>query len=279
MSYSDAIADFIAFMEANGVVPVEPIAQRLSGGNLVRFRCEGDKKGRLNGWAILHLDGRPAGAFGNHRLNTGTLKWKASGDRPALSSEERKALTREWNEARERRDEERRRTQADAGMQAQRIWRTSPPANPDHAYLVKKGMEPIGIRQSGDWLLIPMRDATGSLWNLQRIGPDGAKRFLKNGRTTGLYWPIGAFTGTICIAEGAATAAAIHRATGHATAAAFSAANLEAVAMALRGKYAEVELIICGDDDDHLDRNVGLDAARKAALAAGGRLAIPKGAR
>lgn len=276
MRYPEAIADFIAFMEANGVVPVEPIANRLSAGNLIRFRCEGDKKGRLNGWAILYLDEYPAGAFGNYRLNTGTLKWKASGDRPALSAQDRKALTHEWNEARKRRDAEQRRTQADAAMQAQRIWRSSPPANPEHAYLVKKGMETIDIRQSGDMLLIRMRDTTGGLWNLQRICPNGEKRFLKGGRTSGLYWPTGTRKGTICIAEGVATAAAIHRSTGHATAAAFSANNLEIVARVLREKYPTAEFIICADDDDHLERNVGLDAARKAALATGGLLALPK---
>jgi len=96
MSFSDAIADFIGFMEANGVVPIEPIAQRLGSGNLIRFRCEGDGKGRKNGWAILYLDERPAGAFGNYKANTGTLKWKANSDRPALTAAERESLQREW---------------------------------------------------------------------------------------------------------------------------------------------------------------------------------------
>jgi len=38
MSIHDAIADFIGFMEANGVVPIEPIAQRLASGSLIRSR-------------------------------------------------------------------------------------------------------------------------------------------------------------------------------------------------------------------------------------------------
>lgn len=106
MSAQDAISDFIAFMEANGVVPVEPIAQRLGSGSLIRFRCEGDGKTRKNGWAILYLDERPAGAFGNYRLNTGTLKWKSNDDRPALTAAERAALQQEWREKKEQRDHE-----------------------------------------------------------------------------------------------------------------------------------------------------------------------------
>ena len=58
------VADFIASMEAAGVRPVEPIAQNLAAGRLIRFRADGDKPGRRNGWAVLHLDGTPTGAFG-----------------------------------------------------------------------------------------------------------------------------------------------------------------------------------------------------------------------
>lgn len=121
MSYQDAIADFLSFMEASGVQPIEPIAQRLASGSLIRFRCEGDGKGRQNGWAILYLDERPAGAFGNYRLNTGTLKWKSSADRPALSEAERSALRREWQEARERREAERRNNEHHAALAAAEI--------------------------------------------------------------------------------------------------------------------------------------------------------------
>src|SRR3546814_9107913 len=68
MSYSDALADFIRAMELEGVKALEPIAARIASGELIRFRCDGDGHGRQNGWAILYLDQRPAGAFGNYRL-------------------------------------------------------------------------------------------------------------------------------------------------------------------------------------------------------------------
>lgn len=42
-------------------------------GLLHRFHVEGDKRGTLNGWYCLHLDGRAAGIFGN---------WKPASARP-----------------------------------------------------------------------------------------------------------------------------------------------------------------------------------------------------
>ena len=56
MSAHEAIADFVHAMELEGVKPIEPVAQRLSSGELIRFRCDGDGKGRQNGWAILYVD-------------------------------------------------------------------------------------------------------------------------------------------------------------------------------------------------------------------------------
>jgi len=73
MSEADTRLAFLSAMEAVGMKPVEGIMSRL-GPDLLRFRCEGDKPGKLNGWAVLHLDGVPAGAFGNYRLGL-SQKW------------------------------------------------------------------------------------------------------------------------------------------------------------------------------------------------------------
>ena len=61
-------------------------------------------------------------------------------------------------------------------------------------YLARKGVQPHGVRFTPDgWVLVPMRDAAGKLWNLQRIAPvkpaDGGtdKLFLKGGRKSGLW--------------------------------------------------------------------------------------------
>jgi putative DNA primase/helicase len=278
VSYHDAVADFIAAMEIEGVRPIEPIAQRLSSGELIRFRCDGDGKGRQNGWAKLYLDDRPAGAFGNYRLGI-SRKWK-SGDDRTLSPEERAAMQREWAAAKQKRQEERERSEAEAARDAADIWTGAGPARADHPYAAKKQLDVSRLRQRDGRLLVPMFDATGALWNLQRIDGEGNKRFLRGGRTDALFCFIGDFNRageTCCIGEGYATMAAVNRASDHPCVVAFSAKNLAAVARIWREARPDLDYIICADDDAHLDRNIGQEAAHAAALEIGARVATPIG--
>jgi putative DNA primase/helicase len=278
MSATEAIADFIHAMECEGVKAVEPIAQRLSSGDLIRFRCEGDGKGRQNGWAILYLDERPAGAFGNYRLGL-SRKWK-SGDDRTLSPEERRRLNEEWAQAKQRRADERESCENEAAKEAAEMWAKASQASPDHPYVAKKRLDPALLRQANDRLLIPMMDDTGQLWNLQRIAPDGTKRFLRGGRTDGLFCIIGTFAlrgETACIGEGYATMAAVHRASGYPCIAAFSAKNMAAVARLWNAARPDLHFIICADDDSHLDRNIGREAALAVAEEIGAKVALPTG--
>lgn len=289
MSAHEAIADFVSFMEANGVSPAEPIAQRLASGNLIRFRCQGDGKGRLNGWAILYLDERPAGAFGNYRLNTGTLKWKASSDQPALSREERTALQREWRERKEQRDAERRQAELEASLDARDMWSRAMPADPQHPYAARKKLVAERLRQDGSKLLIPMLDAKGTLWNLQRISTDGAKRFLEGGRIHDLFMIIGEVSREsteVALCEGYATGDAIHQATQLPTVVAFSSGNLLRVARLWAESRPDLLYTVFADDDeataqDNLARNgvyknPGLEVAEAAATEIGAYVAYPR---
>lgn len=279
MNAGEAIADFIGAMEAAGVRPVEPIAQALSGGGLVRFRAEGDKPGRKNGWALLYLDGKPAGAFGCYRLGV-RERWRA--DRAVtLSPAERARMQREWRQNAQKRAQERQEAQRAACVAAAELWASAGAPSASHPYLVRKGLSGEGLRQSGDTLLVPMRDVTGRLWNVQRIRPDGFKLFLKGGRITGLLCLIGEGGNTLCVGEGWATMAAVRAATGHPVACAFTGENLEPVARLIRRQWPGLDLIVCADDDAHLlehptiKKNLGLEYARAAAAAVGGRLAVP----
>ena len=163
------------------------------------------------------------------------------------------------------------------------LWSNANRADAAHPYLVRKALEPFGIRQSGNALLVPMVDADFRLWNVQRIRPDGFKLFLRDGRTAGLFWPHGVHMldgrpsdGPLVIGEGFATVAAVHMATGHGVAAAMSARNLETVARSMRKLFPAREIVIAADDDSHLPENLGLNAARKAAQAIGARIATPR---
>lgn len=274
----DVIAEFIGAMEASGVKPAEPIADRL-GGPLVRFHCEGDGRGKRNGWARLHLDGIPAGAFGNYRMGIAE-RWR-SGTVERLTPAERRERARQMRERQAEREAEQRKLWEETAAQASILWDSAPPAWDSHPYLRRKAVSGEGLRQDGNALLVPMRDVTGRLWNIQRIYPDGFKRFLKGGRVDGLFWPCGEPDAVLCIGEGVGTMAAVRRATGHAVAAAITGANLKPVALDLKALWPDCDLIICADDDralvdhPHIKRNLGLDYARSAAAAVGGRLAIP----
>ena len=171
---------------------------------------------------------------------------------------------------------ERQTVQAAAQAKAQRMWRMARPATHAHPYLTKKRVNSYGLRQLREMLLVPARDHAGVLHTLQFILPDGSKRFLTGGRISGCYCSIGRVGDTMLLCEGFATGATLHQATGHATAACFSAGNMLAVAKVLRGKFPQLRLVLCADNDAHTPGNPGLTKARQAALAVGGLLAFPR---
>lgn len=103
--------------------------------------------------------------------------------------------------------------------------------------------------------------------NLQRIHPDGNKRFLRGGQITGCYAPLGApVTGQpLYICEGWATGATLHESTGASVACAMNAGNLLTAGRELQRRYPDTELIIAGDDDRQTRGNPGRAAATSAA--------------
>lgn len=278
MNVADAIDEFVRAMDMEGIRAVEPIAHRLASGELIRFRCEGDGPGRLNGWAKIYLDDRPAGAFGNYRMGI-DRKWKSGADFAPMTPEERERHRAEWAAAKEARRLERERTEAEAAQDARELWAKAGPASEQHAYAVKKRLDVSPLRQLNGKLLVPMLNDRGELWNLQRIAGDGSKRFLKGGRTDGLFNVIGTIAARgarVYLGEGYATVAAVSRVMEAPAIAAFSAKNMLAVGRIWNAARPDLDFIVCGDDDAHLERNVGREAALAVAEAIGARVAFPK---
>ena len=278
---TDPVSEFLDAMGAAGIRPVEPIVDKLASGDPVRFRADGDKPGRRNGWAWLHLDGVPAGVFRHYRLGVRRV-WRAGSDPRSLSPTERRAIMAQARESEARRKAETVVKQDASAGTARDLWRDAGKADPAHGYLARKRLPAFGIRQYGDALLVPMIDCGFRLWNVQRIYPDGRKLFLSGGRTEGLFWSHGAFVqdgrpsaGPLVIGEGFATMAAVHHATGHGVVAAMSARNLESVARSMRGLFPSRTLIVAADDDRHLSENIGLNVAQRAAESIGALLATP----
>ena len=242
-------------------------------GLLHRFHVEGDKRGTLNGWYCLYLDGRAAGIFGNWK--TGLRQtWAANGRR--LEEAEREAFAELVRKARAKAEAERRAGHEAQAIEARREWAEASPAPAAHPYLIAKGVQPHALRQAGAALLVPLFDAFGLLWNVQRIQADGSKRF-RPGRAGGLFSPLGDLTdpARLLICEGWATGATLHEESGHPVLCAMNAGNLLPVAKAARATWPAADLLICADNDRHTAGNPGLTAATEAAKATGAGLAVP----
>ena len=264
----DATRALLDAMRREGIEPAEPIAGSLASGRLIRFRAHGDKPGRRNGWAVTRAGGW---AFGHWRL--GIRRSERAAYSGAVTAAERARWRRELAAAERLRARERAAAHAQGQAAALALWRGAVAADGAHPYLVAKRMTPDGLRVSGRWLLVPMRDLrTGELGNVQRIGPDEAKRFQRGARVTGLVWGRGKPGGTIALCEGVATAAAVHTATGLCAVAAMSKVELAPAALALRRRWPAASLIAGADRDAD---GGGEQAATDAMRAVSGLVALP----
>lgn len=254
-----------------------PVPEVIHGdGTLYRFSTNG-KRMDQSGWYVLYDDGDvPAGAYGCWR--SGISKTWCSKDTKSMTPAERSAHLQRMQAIAQQREADKAQRQQDAATAAAQRWEAALPAPADHPYLAKKGVHAHGTRVEPDgFLIVPMRDTNGKLWNIERINPANFKdkKGLLGGRRTGLYYSIGKPKGVLIVCEGFATGASIHEATGHAVAVAFNAGNLREVAQALHSKYPKLRLILAADDDAFTDGNPGITKATEAARAVRGHLIKP----
>jgi len=256
------------FREAIQDAGLEP-PEIIEPGKWHRFPGVGKRNSNTAGWCKL-FDDRQGGVFGDWSSGLSET-WQAKRSKPYSQAEAERNVQC-----------------ADAAKRAAAIWDAAEPANDDHPYLIHKGVQPHearvqppGADDYPDWLVIPVRAATGAIQSLHFISPEGEKRFLSGGRIEGGHCWIGnpMDTSVLCVAEGFATSATIHQATGYPVAVAFNAGNLKPVAKALRRKWPNLKIILCADND--LDTkakgngNPGLTKAREAAKAVGGMSVVP----
>lgn len=261
--------EFQAAIAAAGLTPPDSIN---ADGGIHRFSTNGKPRDD-SGWYVAHLDGIPAGAFGDWREGWQS-SWCAKSD-AGMTPAEREGHRARIDAIRVQRDADTVQRHAAAASEAARRWQLAQSCT-GHAYLATKGAQAHGLRVDATGaLIVPMRDTAGTLHSLQSIFPDGCKRYMHGGRVKGCYHAIGKPAGELIVSEGYATGASIHECTGYAVAVAFNAGNLEAVAVALRGKYPALKIIIAADDDHQTEGNPGTTKARAAAQAVGGLLALP----
>ena len=239
----------------------------IADGRIHRFHVPGDRAGSRNGWYLLHADARPVGCFGSWRTGTCHV-WRGSPS-TAAGQVHRQSAQRAV-------DAERARRQLNTARYAQWLWTNATPADPSHPYLRRKQVQPYGLRQKDQQLLVPLI-CDGRLLNLQRIAPDGDKRFLKGGRVKGCHALLGTpgAGARLYLCEGWATGATLHAATGCPVACAMNAGNLLAAGRQLWQDYPHCELVVAGDDDRLTPGNPGRSAATDTAEALGCGLVFP----
>jgi len=268
-THRDAIEQFREAIQSAGLTPPDQV---VTDGTLHRFASDG-KRGDDAGWYVLHGDGIAAGAFGCWRSGL-KQTWRADIGR-RLTPQELEQYRQRMEAAKLQREEYERTKWEAAAQQAVREWDAAEPAQDSHPYLTRKAVRAHGLRVDRDGCLLVPVFIGGELHSLQRIPADGKKRFLPGGRTSEGFYFIGEGTGTLCIAEGFATAATIHEVTGMPAVVAFTAHNLEPVARWLRQDLPAAKLIVCADDDAWTKDNPGVTKATAAARAVGGLLAVP----
>lgn len=260
-------------MRSVGLGPLKDI-DLVADGGIHRYRVVGDKSGSANGWYVLHDQPILAGAFGSWKTGE-SHNWREVRDKPP-TRQEREQLRQAMQATQAARVVELAAVHEQAREKATRLWQRARPATNAHPYLERKRIAAIGIRRLRDMLLIPARDAGGTLHTLQFIGPDGAKRFLSGGRIAGCYYAMGRPAGVLLLCEGYATGATLFQATGQAVAVAFNCGNLPAVARALRVKFPALRIVVCADNDARTPGNPGATRAQEAARAVGGLVAVPR---
>lgn len=238
-----------------------------------RFDTQDKPRGNQNGWYVVHSS--ESATYGIWHL--GFKKHVFTNTTSHLTEEEHYAHAQKARARAFHNKQEKNRSEAMAANQARELWTRSGIPDGNHTYLQSKHLPPCNLRQLGNTLLMPIFYGS-ALINLERIFSDGTKRTLKGGKVQGCYSHIGQLAGAseTMLAEGWSTAAVLNHHYECPVVIARNADNLEHVAQKLRHWAGdEVSIIVCADDDRHLDCNKGMEKAQQAARLINAKLMVP----
>jgi putative DNA primase/helicase len=192
--------DFRQTLEAAGLLPKDIVADG------AWHRCKTvDHLKKLNGSYKLFADGR-TGLLQNHATMSEVATWRAGTDsvQPIISQAQIQA---KQNEAR--------RNLIQATQAARKFWYACKPIRFGHSYLTEKLLSMAGcdgLRIDADgWLVVPVM-FDGNLISVQRIAPDGTKRFWSGASVKGgsyIIQPTRFSMTALC--EGLATGLAVYQ--------------------------------------------------------------------
>ena len=249
-----------------------PPTPLLTHGRVVRF---GPKKTQ---WYRLREERTHAGthvvlgSFGNWR---GQQSHRVEVDWKGITDAERAELQQRRQAQADAAAAERALLAAQASMTAGELW-ASASRTGHSAYLRRKGVEPEGCRYLRDGsIVLPLlrydEPREQALKALQRIWPDGTKRFTRGFQKPGVCLRLGhVLVGEpMLVCEGYATGLTLRMAVERRlpVVVALDAGNLLPVAELMRTLYPGSRLLICADDDFMTVGNPGREKAHKAAKA------------
>ena len=260
--------DFRAQLEAIGFMPstVEPDGKW--------HRCKTvDHPKKRNGAYRLATCGT-IGFYQNHATDVDVTTWRIDGEAarpdPMISQARmREALN------------ERRRQAIKATEDARAYWHACKPLRHGHPYLDGKlltmqGCAGLRVDDEG-WLIVPV-EIDGAIVSLQRIAPDGTKRFWSGASVKGGSYVVGGPRATMtALVEGLATGLAVYQSVPNCRViVAFDCGNMDPVAQRL----SIAGLAVVAADNDHATeartgKNPGLVHGRAAAELIGCGLSWP----
>lgn len=223
--------------------------------------------------------------------------WKPDADAPQETEAERQERKRKAQARAEKDSEAKARKAKEAATKAAALWEAAAPAQTNHSYLERKGIQPVealreieaaraksilGYAPKSDGeklagrLLVALVEIDGQTSTAELIDEAGRKSAIYGGAKSAGYWPAqplpdGDGTGlTVAVGEGVATVLSEREATNHTGIAALTAGNLLKVAKAMRLRYPKAALLILGEEGN------GKAKAVEAAHAVGAALAMPE---
>ncbi len=249
--------------------------------------------GKLHRFKVDQDDHKESGfytAYENHSIKTGQPyyvmvygSWRSGESQTfctfsgVMTKEDRKVMQKKTDELKKKEAAHRLQVQEQVAEEVQKKLESCQRTGISE-YLNRKQISSsdLGLYYEADGdIYVPLKDVAGKTWSFQKIQENGGKFFFPSGRVSGNFHTIGdpESSDTIYIAEGLATAGSVRIATGQPVVVAFNSANLVPVATALREKYPNKSLIICGDHDrwttksDGTPYNPGKEKAEEAAKA------------
>jgi putative DNA primase/helicase len=252
---------------------IDPIAD----GEIHRFDDPEGRPGNKACWYVLHINGIPAGSYGNWR--TGFQKtWRANHTTPETLNHQ--ALQKKLLQKKQQRQQDKTDKQQWAAKRAAMIWQKAKPVFTNQGYIQSKNIPAIGLRESDNRILVPIIDIFGTLKNLQFISNDGTKRFLTGGQITGCFFLAGTKSlpnsGTMYLCEGMATGMTVWQHTKQPVACALNAGNLLPVSKAIKSQHPQLNIIIAADNDHKTPGNPGITKAQDAAKFTGAGITWPE---